>query len=140
MIILYIILALLAGFVVAALVGMFGMNNATSERGENLSIIMGTILGILVAILVCVGFTTLDNNLEQEFIANFEAQKVLIEESIQNEALTGYERIQLVNNAAELNGELAERKVKISHWYNFHIDDDLYNDVTPISLGAKEES
>lgn len=139
MIILYIILGLGLGFFISCALGAFGFHHAISDRGKNISIVMAIIIGILSAILVCVGLTNLDNNIEQEFIANFEAQKVVIEESIQNEDLTGYERIQLVNNAAELNGELAKRKVKIGHWYNFHIDDNLYNDVTPISLGTKEK-
>ena len=137
--IVYIILGLILGIGLGCFASGLCYERARSEFGENASIVVGVIVCIISVSLICGGLCTGDIHREKEFIANFEAQKTVIEESIQNESLTGYERIQLVDSAAELNGELAERKVKISHWYNFHIDNDLYNDISPISLSIKEE-
>lgn len=58
-------------------------------------------------------------------IAGYEAQKITIEQSLDNEDLSGLERIELVNKASELNEWLAEEKIEISKWTKF----DIYNSV-----------
>ena len=57
------------------------------------------------------------------------AQKETIEQSLESEALSGAERVQLVNKAVDINGELAERKTKYSMWYNVYFDNHIYDEV-----------
>lgn len=70
-------------------------------------------------------------------LASFEAQKQTIEQAIDNESLSGLERIELVNQASELNAWLAEEKVKLTKWSKFDIYQevkDLYANADYISL------
>lgn len=74
---------------------------------------------------------------ERVFVARYNAQKYTIEQSLKEEDLTGLERFELVKQATELNGELAERKAKFELWYHVHYDNDIYDNVELIDLGGK---
>lgn len=71
------------------------------------------------------------------FIAKFEAQKQTIEMSLDNENLSGLEKIELVKHASELNGEMAERKAKLQVWHYVSYDNSMYDNIEPISLEPK---
>ena len=53
------------------------------------------------------------------------SQKQLIEDSLNNEKLSGLERLELVKQANELNAELIDKQIKCVKWYNFTMDDDV---------------
>lgn len=71
------------------------------------------------------GFIEHENN--SRFIYSFEASKTTIERSLENENLTGYERVALVEQAAEKNAELAEKQYSASRWYGFLWPDEVLN-------------
>lgn len=71
------------------------------------------------------------------FIAKFEAQKQTIEMSLDNENLSGLEKIELVKQASELNGEMAERKAKLQVWHYVTYNNSMYDNIEPISLEPK---
>lgn len=50
-------------------------------------------------------------------------QKQLIEDSLNNEKLSGLERVELLKQANELNVELIDKQFKCVKWYNFTMDD-----------------
>ena len=53
------------------------------------------------------------------------SQKQLIEDSLNNEKLSGLERVELVKQANELNAELIDKQIKCVKWYNFTMDDEV---------------
>lgn len=98
---------------------------------------------ILCCVTICMvilsGCTSVYVGTEKErlYVVEYCAQKEVIEASLENENLTGIERIQLVQQAAELNGEFARKKETYSKWY-FIVwgHKDLYDGIEPINLGG----
>lgn len=96
---------------------------------------------IITFIIITAGACTLyytafaygDNMEYKEDLASFEAQKQTIEQAINNESLGGLERIELVNQASELNAWLAEEKVKLTKWSKF----DIYQEVKDLYANAE---
>lgn len=86
------------------------------------------------AVFIGIGIYTEDERL---FIAKFEAQKQTIEMSLDNENLSGLEKIELVKQASELNGEMAERKAKLQVWHYVSYNKSAYDNIEPISLEPK---
>lgn len=101
------------------------------------------LISLIIAICAWIGFIFIGIGIyteeERIFIARFEAQKQTIEMSLDNENLSGLEKIELVKKATELNGELAERKSRFNMWYYVSYDNSMYNDIEPISLDIKGE-
>lgn len=77
-------------------------------------------------ILLGVGISTTN---ERIYIARYEVQKQTIEQSLASNMLTGLERVELVNKAIELNGELAEHKAKFNLWHTIYYDNSIYDNV-----------
>ena len=94
------------------------------------------LVGTLVVTLVGGTFAGIAINDEQQklFIVQYEAQKEVIEGSLESEVLTGFERVELVKQASELNGELATRKAKYDIWHYVTYEDGLYDNIEPIRL------
>ena len=124
------------------------------------SIISGIIIGSLISFAVC-GFILLFDieskglfavlgcviilgsvvwflygNVEtsRQWATGYNASKTTIEDSLQSDLLTGYERMALVQQAAEYNQELAERQYKASRWYGFDESRDILS-LEPIDIG-----
>ena len=66
---------------------------------------------------------------EREYVARYKIQKETIEMSLDCEDLSGMERVQLVNKAVEINGEMAERKARYERWHHVTYDDTLYDNI-----------
>lgn len=86
-------------------------------------------------IFVGIGITTEE---EKVYVQKYLAQKQTIEMSLENEELTGLERIELVKQATELNGELAERKARFQLWHFVVYDNTIYDNVELIKLTKGE--
>lgn len=89
----------------------------------------------IASIFVGIGITTEE---EKVYVQKYLAQKQTIEMSLENEALTGLERIELVKQATELNGELAERKARFQLWHFVVYDNTIYDNVELIKLTKGE--
>lgn len=76
---------------------------------------------IIIFIISCFGISYGLSMYSKENIAEYQAQKITIEQSLSNEELSGLERIELVKQASELNGWLASQKVTMSKWTEFDI-------------------
>lgn len=94
------------------------------------SLIVGVVLWISF-VFVGIGIYT---ESERVFVQEYQAKKQTIELSLQNENLTGYERLQLVNSAVELNGELAKRKATFNLWHVVAYDNTIYDGIEPVDL------
>lgn len=99
------------------------------------------LISLIIAICAWIGFIFIGigtyTEEERIFIARFEAQKQTIEMSLENENLSGLEKIELVKKATELNGELAERKSRFNMWHYVSYDNSMYDNIEPISLEPK---
>lgn len=98
--------------------------------------IVAIALGIAVwigGIFIGIGLTT---NEAKVFVASYEVEKMTIEQSIDSDILTGFERIELVKLASELNGELAARKEKSTFWHWIYFEKGIYDNVEFIDLGG----
>jgi hypothetical protein len=87
------------------------------------------------AVFIGIGINTQE---EKVYVQKYLAQKETIEMSLKNEELTGLERIELVKQATELNGELAERKARFQLWHFVVYDNTIYDNVELIKLTKGE--
>ena len=67
-------------------------------------------------------------------IASYQASKYTIEQSLNNEQLSGLERIELVKLANEKNQWLERTKYKVKQWYSFYLDKELVLSLEMIEL------
>lgn len=89
----------------------------------------------LVCLAICIyiglicGFCSLgaflDNESLRKDVASYQASKYTIEQSLQNDKISGLERIELVKLANEKNEWLARTQYDIQQWYRFYLDKDL---------------
>lgn len=101
---------------------------------ETWGVIACIVVGIAVwiaGIFIGIGLNT---EYERTYIAKYEVQKSTIEMSLDSDALSGMERVQLVNKAVELNGEMAERKAMYERWHYVTYDNSLYDNVELIKF------
>jgi hypothetical protein len=87
------------------------------------------------AVFIGIGINTQE---EKVYVQKYLAQKQTIEMSLENEELSGLERIELVKQATELNGELAERKARFQLWHFVVYDNTIYDNVELIKLTKGE--
>lgn len=101
------------------------------------------IISIICALLVWVGavFIGIGINTQEEkvYVQKYLAQKQTIEMSLENEELSGLEKIELVKQATELNGEIAERKARFELWHFVVYDNTIYDGVELIDLKGGEK-
>lgn len=113
-----------------ALLGLCCNDWSISKKG----FITASILFVLCFAITLPTGISIDINSHRVFVASHNAQKYTIEQSLRNSALSGFERVELVKQASELNSELAERKARIQQWNYFHVDDSIYDGVEYIIL------
>ena len=95
-------------------------------------IFIPTMIALFIgSIFIGIGINT-EN--ERVYVEKYLAQKQTIEISLASEDLTGYERVQLVTKATELNGELAEKKARFDLWHFVVYDNTIYDNVEFINL------
>lgn len=111
---------------IVALVYTCTENDSTLTVGIWLFIIS---IIITPVIMIAVGTTN-----EQAYIHKYMAQKETIESALSTESLSGFERVELVNKAVDLNGEFAERKYEYGRWFNVYFDTNMYDNVELIDL------
>ena len=91
-------------------------------------------ISCVALILTVMGSLYIRVEMSQQWAVGYRAQKATIESSLQSDLLSGYERVALVQQAAECNQELAERQYKASQWYGFDECKDVL-DLKPIDIG-----
>ena len=125
------------GFAISSV--LFGIALAiivSSDCSFGLASIIAAVVGVILWIAIVFVGIGLNTENEKVFIQEYLAKKQTIEISLQSESLTGYERVQLVNNAVELNGELAKKKATFNLWHFVVYDNTIYDGVEPIDLSG----
>lgn len=117
-------------FCVFALIACFKSDDSVSMRFGIVACSV-TVAVFVFSLLICI---TASTNGEREYAEKFRIQKTTIEQSLESEHLSGLEKIELVNKAVDLNGELAERKLKLTRWYNVVWDKGVYKNIDYIKF------
>ena len=115
---------------------LFGLYACLTDKDE-ISRKVGTCvcIGICLIFLLTISISiNVAYNKECEFAEKFIVQKTTIEQSLESESLSGLEKIELVNKAVDLNGELAERRLKLTRWYNVVWDKSVYKNIDYIKF------
>lgn len=96
------------------------------------------VIPLVLAVCFWVGAIFIGMNINENshnaYAQKYLIQKETIEMSLENDKLSGFERIELVKQAVELNGELAERKRTIKHWNSGVLDNTIYDEIEFIKL------
>ena len=72
------------------------------------------------------------------YVNSYTVKKATIEESLKSETLTGFERAELVKQAAEINADLAQKKYEITKWYGFYLNKEIENlEYIDLNVGEK---
>ncbi len=79
------------------------------------------------------GMVQMGKEKTSQYAEQYLATKTTIESSVQNEKLSGFERVELVKQASEENAELARIQYKCKQWYGFDIDKRVL-ELEPIKL------
>lgn len=116
------LLGLLVAFLVVLLPTIAILDDVSYGHGTLVKII-GSILFVGVIIVGCILGCIGERNKSGKYIEQYLAEKQTIEKSLQNESLSGLERIELVKQAVETNKKLAGYQYDCKKWYGFNIDD-----------------
>ena len=127
-------------FLIALLPLLIGSIIVTENDPYHIILAWIIVIGISVAVWVGGVFIGIGLNTDEArtFIASYGAEKFTIEQSLNTDTLTGFERIELVKRASELNGELAARKEKSTFWHWVYFEKGIYDNVEFIDLGGTE--
>lgn len=113
-------------FILTAIIANFIFDWEFDEWWQKLVLALAIIATIVGGTCGGICATTED---AQIFVAQYEMEKITIENSLESDYISGLERIKLVNKAVELNGELAARKVRYNRWHHVTFDKHVYDDV-----------
>lgn len=99
------------------------------DWGSNKAVIITTIviysiIAITISFFVPYYVAKEDSN---SYVNSYTVKKATIEDSLKSETLTGFERIELVKQAAEINADLAQKKYEITKWYGFYLNKEIEN-------------
>ena len=114
----------------------FANTTITKEEAKRfvwLNKIFAIALCLLITNTCSFGAVQMSKEETRKYIEEYLAVKTTIESSVQNEALSGLERIELVKQASEENVKLARIQYKCKQWYGFDIDKRVL-ELEPIKL------
>ena len=134
-----IILGFILLILIFILIGLVGWLIYDCNCGFNKAVIV-TITAIYSIIAITTSFFVpyyVAKENSNSYVNSYAIKKATIEESLKNEALTGFERIELVKQATEINSDLAEKKYEITKWYGFYLNKEIEN-LEYIDLNAGE--
>lgn len=79
-------------------------------------------LCVAVMIIVITLSIKYDRDMCTIWLNQYSIQKEVIESSISNNKLGGFERVELIRQANELNAELVKKQYECMRWYGFNIN------------------
>lgn len=75
----------------------------------------------------------------QKYVNGYISKKVIYEESLKNDKLSGLERVNLISNISAINAELEEKKIEYKKWHYYYLDYSLIEKLEPIKIGEDNE-
>lgn len=135
-----IFLGILGGMLASCLVAVTLLNvwtNTHDRRVETACVIFGWVFAFFAILTgACIG-TNADKHTNQQYIEQYIVTKQLIEESVTNGDLSGFEKAELVKQAADENKVLVAKQYASQQWYGLTIPDEIM-ELTPINLTQRE--
>ena len=122
------VLGLLFGFLFGILI-LVGRNE----------VIIPVIVVVLITILGGIIGIYFDRINYEKYINSYIIKKQVIEESLNNEILSGLEKLELLKQVVELNGEYAEKKTIYNKPIYFYLDRDKINNIEMIKLDKEQK-
>lgn len=117
---------------VVLLPALFIMDIVLYEK-EAMVKIVAAVLFVMITVGGGITGCTIERHISRRYIETYTVGKQTIEASLHNENLSGFERAQLVQQAAQANKELAGQQYNCKQWYGFNMDDRIL-DLTFIEL------
>ena len=120
-----IIMGLVFAFIISGIFWLFLMiaiDGAYSDLGEMVLRIIRVV--VCVGVIIAggtIGYIS-DTSSWKRYVDTYNIKKATYEASLQNETLSGLERMELVRRAAEANGTLAGYKYDCQQWYGWNMD------------------
>ncbi len=114
---------------------MIGANDCETSRVGFIITAIVSACALIAGIFIGIGIS---DESDRIYVQQYLAAKHTIEVSLTTEDLTGFERMELVNQASAYNSELAGRKAKFDRWHCVHYDNTIYDGVEFISLEVKK--
>lgn len=120
----------LISFMLLVIFALIGLIIWISSLYDKKRVIIITITAIYSIIAITTSFfvpyyvAKEDSN---SYVSRYTIGKATIEESLKSETLTGFERVELVKQATEINSDLAEKKYVITKWYGFYLNKEIEN-------------
>lgn len=129
-----------SGLLLGFLVGLVFLAIGVFVREEMYSTVAEVMITIVTYLFVClsifgggyIGYCV-EYNENQAFIEQYEISKYTIETSIENDKLSGFERMSLIETAIELNAKLVSKQHRAKMWYEFCIPYEITK-LEPISF------
>lgn len=132
------VLGFLFGILLSLITLMICVNiydNCYSTRSEVRCIVISAVVILTVSVGgITIGWYT-ERECTHKEIESYLISKETIEHSIPSNELSGFERIELVTRAVELNQWLAKKQYIAKQWYGVTIPDEIL-DIQPILLGV----
>ena len=134
---------MVTGFILSILVALLIALVGVAVYGEHCystrSEVCCVIITVLLAISVVIGGTTIgyvvDCESNRQFMVGYAISKETIENSVTSNNLSGFERVELVKQAVELNSALAQLQYISQQWYGFAVPDEII-ELKPIDFGG----
>lgn len=101
---------------------IFGEELKHKIKPNKLKLLLIVMVMLLLSILITIQVSI---NASRSWIKQYEISKETIETSVDNEKLSGFERVELVKLANDINRDLVAYQYKCSKWYGFDISKDV---------------
>lgn len=138
--------SIVMGFIIAILIDMligfliFGpIYDTVDEKHEKFVGCIGIVIMVTILIVGVLIPIQLDNSSMEQYIAGYKSTKSTYTEAINNESMTGLEKINLVKDLVNENEYLAKKQSTINRWWNFDIsktNKTALLELTPIELSS----
>jgi len=125
----YAIIGLLVGVLIIMCLMLWWDVKEYSFKGKRRTIVKSIIFFASIVDLIIptmIGYS-LSINESMNWIKQYEISKTTIENSAKNENLSGFEKVELVKQAVELNQKLASKQYDCKTWYGFGISKEVLN-------------
>lgn len=126
-------MGIIVGFIVLILIfiliglGFWTISDAYWDWDSKKVVIITTIYSIVAITISFFVPYYVEKEDSNSYVNSYAIKKATIEESLKSETLTGFERIELVKQATEINAGLAEKKYEITKWYGFYLNKEIEN-------------
>lgn len=130
------IVGLILGLIIGATIAFVVYNiayNIIYSGYKWKSLVVGIASFIIILVGGCLIGVSVDNVSAKQFIEKYPVTQQLYYNSIDDEKLSGLERLQIVQMAKRSNDELASWKIEIDAWWNIFLKNDFKQQIRELN-------